>query len=140
MLLTFLAFALAVAAPGDPTEAEIKAASAAFDDAQLHKDGAGIDRFLADDFKFVRGSGKFTGRDDFIAGFTDPNISFEPFVITDPMYVPLGPDAGIVGGAGTIRGTENGKPFEEHFRFADTFRRIDGRWRVVYVQVTPLKK
>lgn len=142
MLKLMFALALAAGAPavaaGD-TEAEIKAASRAFDDAQLHKDRTALDRFLAGDFKFVRGSGKFTDRNEFIDGFTDPNITFEPFVIKDPMYVPLGDDAGIVGGEGIIRGTESGKPFEERFRYADTFRRIDGRWQVVYVQVTPIR-
>ena len=137
-MLILFALALA-AAPAPAVEAEIKAASATFDRAQFEKDKATLDRMLARDFRFVRGSGKFTGRDDFIAGFTDPEVTFEPFVIADPMYVALGPDAGIVGGKGTIRGTEKGKPFEEHFRYADTFHRINGHWRVVYVQVTPIK-
>lgn len=131
---------LAGAVPQASARAEIEAASRAFDDAQLHKDGAAIDRFLATDFQFVRGSGKLTDRNAFIASFTDPAVHFEPFVITSRIYVDLGPDAGIVGGEGTIRGTESGKPFEEHFRFADTFARRDGRWQVVYVQVTPLPK
>jgi hypothetical protein len=39
---------------------DIDAASHAFDDAQFRKYAAAIDMFLADDFKFVRGSGKFT--------------------------------------------------------------------------------
>lgn len=141
------AYALALVALASTAEArdrpaaerEILAASAAFDRAQLTHDRAALDRFLAKDFKFVRGSGKFTGRDEFIAGFTDPNVTFEPFVITNRMFVPLGGEAGIVGGEGVIRGRDHGAPFEEHFRYADTFQWRDDRWQVVYVQVTPIK-
>ena len=138
--LAVAALASAAAARDLPAaEREIMIASAAFDRAQLTHDRAALDRFLASDFKFVRGSGKYTGRDEFIAGFTDPDVVFEPFVITNRMFVPLGGEAGIVGGEGVIRGRDHGAPFEEHFRYADTFQWRDGRWQVVYVQVTPIK-
>lgn len=136
--------ALALAAAGPPktmaeAEAAIRAASAAFDATQLHKDRAGMDRFLSSDFHFVKGSGKLTGRDEFIEGFTDPKVTFQPFTITNRVFVPMGLTGGIMAAEGTIEGTDDGKPFKEHFRFADTFLWHDGRWQVVYVQVTPLK-
>ena len=56
----------------------------------------------------------------------------------DRRYIDLGKDAGIVAGEAILRGTEDGKAFVEHIRYADTFARRDGRWQVVYVQVTPL--
>jgi ketosteroid isomerase-like protein len=126
-----------------PDEAAVRnsidVASHEFDDAQLRKDAAALNRFLAKDFKFVRGSGKFTGRDEFIAIFSDPGLSFDPFVITEREIVMLGPDAGIVIADGRMSGKgSDGRPFADHFRFADTFERRDGRWQVVYVQVTPL--
>ena len=117
---------------------DIDAASHAFDDAQFRKDAAAIDMFLADDFKFVRGSGKFTDRNEFIAIFVDPAISFEPFVVENREIIMLGSDVAIVIAEGTLRGMANGESFYEHFRFADTFERRDGRWQVVYVQVTPI--
>jgi hypothetical protein len=140
LVLATAALASPAAARDLPTaEREIMAASAAFDHAQLTHDRAALDRFLASDFKYVRGSGKFTGRDEFIAGFTDPEVTFEPFVITHRIFVPLGSEAGIVGGEGVIRGRDHGQPFEDRFRYADTFSWRDDRWQVVYVQVTPIK-
>jgi hypothetical protein len=121
------------------TTRAVVAASAAFDQAQLHKDKTAMDRFLAQDFRFVRGSGKLTDRADFIAGFTDPKLELKPFTITNRIVVPLGTTGAIVGGEGVIEGTNDGKPFREHFRYADTFQWRDGRWQVVYVQVTPIK-
>ena len=124
--------------PAGDLEGEIKAASRAFDAAQLAHDRATIDRFLARDFVFVRSSGKLAGRDDFIAAFTDPGVELEPFEIINPVFVRLGEASGLVGGETVMRGKENGTPFEEHFRYADIFAWRDGRWQVVYVQVTML--
>ena len=113
-------------------------ASRIFDDAQLHGDRAMLDAMLAPDFLFVRGSGRATGREEFIASFTDPAQHFEPFVIEDRRVIPIGSAGAVITGRGTIRGTASGKPFEDHFRYADTLARSLRGWTVVYVQVTPL--
>jgi ketosteroid isomerase-like protein len=118
--------------------AEIRAAAQRFDDAQLHGDGATLEAMLAPDFLFVRGSGRIGDRRDFIAGFTDPNTKLEPFAITDRLFIRVSPEVAIVGGEARIKGTDHGKPVAEHFRYSDTFARRDGRWVVVYTQVTGL--
>ena len=138
---TFLSGALATsssaaASGGSPRGAD--AASRAFDDAQFRGDVATLERFLAPDFRYVRGSGRIAGRREFIANFTDPAQHLDPFVITDRRVIALGRDAVVVAADGVISGTNAGQPFREHFRFADTFVRRDGRWRVAYVQVTPI--
>ena len=125
-------------APGDT--AEIRAAAHAFDAAQQHGDRAALERLLAPDFLFVRGSGRVGDRRDFIAGFTAPNVKFDPFTILDPLFLRIAPDAAIVGGEGWIKGVEDGKPFAEHFRYSDTFAKRDGQWLVVYTQVTALPR
>jgi len=35
-----------------------------------------------------------------------------------------------------MRGTRDGQPFAQHFRYSDTFLRKNGEWKVVHVQVT----
>lgn len=139
--LPLLAAALA-AAPiaAQPTEgnAEIRAAAQAFDDAQVHGDRATLEAMLAPDFLFVRGSGRIGDRHDFIAGFTDPKSKLEPFVITDRLFVRVSPDVAIVGGEAWVKGSDAGKKFADHFRYSDTFVRRDGRWTVIYTQVTGL--
>ncbi|HLL23014.1 MAG TPA: nuclear transport factor 2 family protein [Kofleriaceae bacterium] len=140
------AFLLALAAchpspspsPTTDVEAEIKAAAKAFDDSQLRHDRAALERFLAEDMVFVRGSGKLSGRADFLATFANPAVELEPYVIEHPIFVRLGERSGLVGGETVMRGKENGTPFAEHFRYADVFAWRDGRWQVVYVQVTML--
>jgi ketosteroid isomerase-like protein len=130
--------ALAQATEGN---AEIRAAAQRFDDAQVHSDGAALEAMLAPDFLFVRGSGRVGDRRDFISGFTNSKAKLEPFVITDRLFIRVSPDVAIIGGDARVTGTNQGKPFAQHFRYSDTFARRDGRWVVVYAQVTglPLK-
>jgi ketosteroid isomerase-like protein len=132
-----LALLLMATAP-DPQARTLTEASQAFDDAQLHHDRAALERFLAPDFVFIARSGEALKREDFIAGATTPGEKLEPFVIRDHRIEPLGRDGGVVSGEGLIRGTRNGKRFSSHFRYADVFARRNGRWLVVYVQVTAL--
>lgn len=131
---------LAQEAPSQPAEsnAEIRAAAQAFDDAQLHGDRAVLEAMLADDFLFVRGSGRIGDRRDFIAGFTDPKSKLDPFQITDRLFLRVSPDVAIVGGEARVTGSDSGKRFAEHFRYADTFAKRGGRWIVIYTQVTGL--
>jgi hypothetical protein len=135
LLAAAVAPLLMAAAPAP--DVDVKVAAAAFDKAQLSGDKAALDRFVADDFVIVRGSGRRGGKADFIAGWMTPGVTFEPLQILDPVFVPLGPTAAIVGGRVELKGAENGKPFVERFHFSDVFQWRDGRWQVVFVQVTP---
>lgn len=136
-LLTAALFAPLLIAAAPAPDMDVRSAAKAFDQAQLTGDKAALERFLAPDFVIVRGSGKQAGRDDFIAGWLTPGMTFEPLTILDPVFVALGPQAAIVGGRVELRGTENGKPFVERFHYSDVFAWRDGRWQVVFVQVTP---
>jgi hypothetical protein len=130
---------LFIAAPAHAdTREEVLAASRAFDDAQRRQSAEDIERYLAPDFRIIYSSGRVGDRDAFIAGFTSPTMRITELFVEEPFTIDLGRDGAVVGGVGVIRGTESGVPFEERFRFADTFARRDGRWLAVYVQVTPL--
>jgi uncharacterized protein DUF4440 len=117
----------------------VKAAATEFDHAQLVGDRATIDRFLATDFVFVRGAGVVSDRNAFIAAFTDPKTHLEPFTIEHPVALRLADTAVLIGGEATLRGSDDGQPFAEHIRYADIFQLRDGRWQVVYTQVTMVK-
>jgi Domain of unknown function (DUF4440) len=116
----------------------LETAAQAFDDAQLHHDRAAISSFLAPDFQYVTRKGLLLGREAFITNTTDPKESLEPFLVSDHRVLQLGLDAGIASGDSIVRGTVNGKPFADRFRYADVFARRNGLWVVVYTQVTAL--
>jgi len=143
MKLRVAAVALSVIATpcaAQDSNADIRAVADAFDMAQFHRDRAALEAMIAPDYLAVFGSGRIVGRTEFIGGFTGPDVTFEPFEITDRLFLRIAPDAAVVGGEGRIRGTEKGQRFSEHFRFSDTFAKRDGKWVVVYTQVTPLGK
>lgn len=138
-LAALLAVPLLMAAgPAPDAPTDVRAAARAFDQAQISGDVATMERFLAKDFMIVRGSGRRDDRAGFIAGWTTPGMTFQPIEIKNPIHVPLGPDAAIIGGDVVLRGTEGGKPFVERFYFSDVFQWREGRWQVVFVQVTTL--
>ena len=132
-MIALIATAMLSAAP-----AEVRAVADAFDAAQFHHDVAKLDAMIAPDFVFVRGSGKVTGKAEFLDAFSSKTEHYDPFVITDRRWIPLGPDAAIVGGDAVITGEDKGERFSAHFQFADSFHRIHGKWQAVYTQVTPL--
>ena len=128
---------LAVAASAD--DAGILAFADAFDRAQLTQDAAALNEMVADELVFIDGSGKRQGKKEFIAGWTSPGDRFDPVVLLDRKVVPLGGDAAIVNAETTLGGTSGGQRFASRIRFADTFRRVGGKWRAVHIQVTPIR-
>ena len=125
------------APPADP--ASIIAAADAFDRAQLTKDGAAIGKMVLDDLVFIDSSGKHLGKKEFIAGWSGPNDKFDPITLIDRTVTPLGRDAVVVGAEVNLCGASDGARFCSRIRFADTFVRIGGQWRVAHVQVTRIK-
>lgn len=107
-----------------------------FDQAQIAKDGAALQTLVADDLIFIDGDGARSGKKAFIDGWIDPAVMFGPIDIRDRQFVPLGADAGIVGGEVVLRGSAGGTPFASHIRFSDTFRLKDGKWQATHIQVT----
>jgi ketosteroid isomerase-like protein len=128
-----------LASASSPPQSSILAAADAFDRAQLTKDRAAMDRFLLDDLVFIDGSGRRLGKKKFIAGWTAPGDAFDPITLIDRTVTPLGEDAAVVGAEVNLCGTSDGARFCSHIRYADTFVRVGGRWRVAHVQVTRIK-
>jgi uncharacterized protein (TIGR02246 family) len=132
-----LAALLAFAAPSD--DAAILALADAFDRAQLTQDARALDTMIADDLVFIDGSGKRQGKKEFIAGWISPGDRFDPVVLVDRKVIRLGDEAVTVNAETTLSGTSSGQRFASRIRFADTFHRIDGKWRAVHIQVTPIR-
>ena len=107
-----------------------------FDRAQLTKDAELLDSMVDDGLVFIDSTGKRQGKRAFIAGWLGPDDRYDPIVLIDRTITSLGPDAFIASAETTLSGTSSGKPFASRFRFSDTFRRVDGQWRAVHIQVT----
>lgn len=124
------------AAQTAPVNAERLAIADAFDRAQLTQDRAAMERMTADDLVFIEGSGKRSGKREFIEGWMAPGDRFDPITLVDRTVTILGPDAFMVSAQTVLSGTSGGQRFASKFRFTDTFRRDGGVWRAVHIQVT----
>ena len=127
-----IALMLVAAGPDDG----LLAFADAFDRAQLTQDRAAMERMIADDLVFVDGSGRRQGKKEFIEGWMTPGDRYDPLVLVDRVIVSLGPDAGVVDAETNLTGISGGKRFASHFRYADSFRRVGGKWQVAHIQVT----
>jgi len=130
---------IALLASASVSQTSVLAAADAFDRAQLTKDRPAMERFLLDELVFIDGSGKRLGKQEFIAGWTAPGDQFDPITLIDRQVTPLGRDAAVVGAEVNLCGTSGGARFCSHIRYADTFVRVRGQWRVAHVQVTRIK-
>jgi hypothetical protein len=122
----------------DANRAAVFGAFEVFESGQRTQDRAVMERVIAPDYVLVHGSGRIGGREDFISSMVDPAVHVTDVHADNRAFTPLGRDAAIVSGQGTIAGTDSNGAFSEHFQFADTFLQRNGQWVVVYTQVTML--
>ena len=125
---------------GAADTAELAAFADRFDRAQLEKDGATLERMVADDLVFITGAGERQGKRAFIDGWTAPGDTYDPITLVDRVVRPIGDNGGVVSAETTLSGTSGGQRFSSRFRFSDTFARTDGEWRAVHIQVTRITK
>jgi hypothetical protein len=121
-----------------PLPADLAAAAKAWDAAQLTGDRAALERLLADDYRLVNGGGRVESKAQFIKDLTDPEVKEDPFVIEQPIEQ-LWANGAVLGGVTNLTGTDHGTRFHARIRFADVWARRDGRWQLIYTQVSPLK-
>ena len=118
---------------------DLAARAKIFDEAQLHGDGKALQDVLADDYTLVNGGATVSGKAEFIRDYTDPKFKVLPFHI-DEQVIKVWPDGAVLGGRVLFRFTQDGKPGQSDFRFADIWARRGGTWRVIFTEVTRVPK
>ena len=111
-------------------------AAAALDTAIAAKDAAALEKLIADDFLWVRGSGEKGDKAGFIAALTAPAIKIEPFQPSEARWI-VTRDSALLTATNTLRGSADGDAFVDRHRFADHWVWRDGGWRLVLAQITP---
>jgi ketosteroid isomerase-like protein len=123
------------ASPYHHIPADLAQAAEAYDEAQVHGDGAALERLVADDYVLISGGAVVQDKAKLIHDYVDPNFHLDPFVIQEPVERVWG-DGAVLGGLVDMTGTDGGQRFSQLVRFADVWAKRDGQWRVVYTQVT----
>ncbi len=106
-----------------------------YDQAQVNGDRKQLERWLADDYLLVNSSGATETKAQLIADYTAPGFDLEPFTVEQPVEK-VWKDGAVMGGIATIRGTDGGQRYELRLRFADIWAKRNGRWQVIYSQVS----
>ena len=129
-----LALLVAAAVAASHVPPDLAAAVHGYDQAQIHGNRAGLERWLADDYLLLNSSGATETKAQLIADYTAPGFDLEPFTVEQPVEK-VWSDGAVMGGIATIKGTDGGKRFEMRLRFADIWAKRNGRWQVIYTQV-----
>ncbi len=90
-------------------------------------DAETMGRILADDFVLVTGSGKNYSRADLLQEAKSGRLQYEKQESSQRIIRVWG-DTAVVTALLWAKGTEEGKPFEYHVWFSDTYVRIHGKW------------
>jgi ketosteroid isomerase-like protein len=121
----------------EAVRAEILAIEDQWATAIERQDGAAIERFAAEDFRFLEEDGRWLNRSEYIAARSH-NPDNVKSAVQDQIEVRKYGDAAIATGRSILHGTRAGKSFVYRFRWTDMYVRRDGLWQVVSGQLTPL--
>ena len=85
LCLSGLWYALPPTATAVPLPPDLAKAVADYDAAQIHGDGAALQRLLAEDYTLVNSSGETESKAQLIADYTAPGYKLDPFTVREPI-------------------------------------------------------
>lgn len=137
LLATLAVAAIAQAAPADVVT-QLKAQADAWDRAIFAKDRAAIAANMAEDFRQIDAHGNVESKASFIDGLVTPDLQLDPYTVED-FEVRLYGDTALLSGRTRMTGRYAGKPFDSHYRYIDVYVKRGGAWKIVSVQISPIK-
>ena len=124
------------AAAAEPTlPPELARAAADYDRAQVAGDRVALERLLAEDYVLVNSGAQVENKAQLVAESSAPGFKLKPFRVEDSV-VRIWTDGAVLGGAVTLEGVSDNTPFKAQLRFADVWRRRNGRWQVIFTEIT----
>ena len=102
----------------------------AWNQAQIHRDGKALDTLIGEKFVYTDTDGTVMDKARFIADVQDPTYQASVVANTD-VEVYFYPGVAVVTGAYHAKGKSQGKPYDHHGRFTDTWIFVDGFWQCV---------
>ena len=125
-------------ATGKSTDGDAKAVAALdteYQAAVKNNDAATMNRILADDFQVVLGSGKSYSKTELLYAARTNRIQYEHQEDSDQTVRVWG-DTAVVTAKLWTKGLDQGKPFDWHVWFSDTYVRTADGWRYVHGQAS----
>ena len=139
-LCSFTAVAGLAAGDADATVRALLTKQAAdWDAAICRKDRAAIEANIGADFRHMDANGDVNDRTAFLTDLLSPDLTINPYTVDD-LDVRIYGEIALLSGTTRMTGTYQGKPFKSHYRYVDIYRRQNGRWAVVNIQITRLRE
>jgi len=129
---------VAEAAPPAALVARLKAQADAWDRAIVAKDRAAIEANMADDFRQIDARGHVETKASFVAGLVTPELQLDPYTVED-FEVRVYGDTALLSGRTRMTGRYAGQPFSSHYRYIDVYVKRGGAWKIVSVQISPIR-
>jgi ketosteroid isomerase-like protein len=130
ILLTLISAQFAFGADAAGEKSKLIALENAWNQAQLHRDGQALATLISDNFVYTDWDGTVMNKAKFMADIQDPAVE-TTFVANQGVDVYLYPGVAIVTGAYHTKGKYQGKSFDHHGRFTDTWIRTGEHWQCV---------
>lgn len=124
---------------GNALPPDLARAASEYDRAQVHGDRVALTRLLADDYVLINSRARVENKAQLIADYVAPDFRLNPFTVKHPVTKVWG-NAAILSGVARLTGMSGGKPYDVTLHFADVWRRSQGRWQVVFTEVTAVPK
>jgi ketosteroid isomerase-like protein len=137
-LAALLAPALARGAPSARLVARLKAQADAWDRAIVAKDRAAIEANMAADFRQIDARGNVETKASFVDGLVSPDLALDPYTVED-FEVRIYGDTALISGRTRMTGRYQGRPFDTHYRYIDVYVKRRGVWKIVSVQISPIR-
>jgi len=116
---------------------QLKAQADGWDQAIIRKDLKAISDNMSADFRHISKSGERSDRAAFLRDIMAPDLVIHPYGVED-FDVRVYGDCALLCGRTRMTGVYQGKPFQSHYRYVDTYVRQDGKWVVCQVQISAI--
>jgi len=116
-------------------EAIVAALDTEYQAAVKNNDAATMDRILADDFILVTGRGKVYDKTDLLDAAKNQEVIYEQNEDTQQTVRVRG-DTAVITALLWQKGTNKGKPFDDHLWFSDTYILTPNGWRYAFGQAS----
>lgn len=129
---------LAAQENSDAAASKIIALEKAWNQAYKFRDKKALTEILHDPIILVNDDGSLQSRSVFLAGVDAARPSDEQQAEPESISIYVFGDVGIATGVFRRRAVKNGRSFEEHDRFVDTWVNRNGSWVCVAASATPI--
>jgi ketosteroid isomerase-like protein len=108
-----------------------------WDKAIIEKRRDAIASNMSDDFRHIDKRGSISDKQAFLLDIMSDDLVIHPYTVED-FDVRVYGTCALLCGRTRMTGTYQGKPFQTHYRYIDTYAFANGSWKVVSVQTSPI--